>query len=763
MLRSIDSDYFIVQKVCVMHVTLGPSTCRTFQHFGIGMQVLSAQLSTETDENPYMTCLDEQSSRLSMLSSSLMYRRQKSVDLEQESSRSSYFYRQIQRRRKRARDADEAKCRQLFDVLDNSGIGMIHRSALINLLEDSLDSCHLQVQGMDVGTLVDLFMNDCLAVAPNKDTKRKYIAYDDFRIIYRKYIAKNAKAITARDRRSSIASLVTAPVVEKGSKLNEPDQREDLPTSVRFEQWLSNHKLQIIWISIYIVLNVVSFGWKFYQYAYLEPAAFALSGYGLAFARGFAQVCLLNTMLILLPLARGVTQQMRNVKWFRENIPFDSSIGFHAICGYNLIFSGVAHAAAQLYSYMTKVMVASDEIWYASSLAKSNAFPGPRPTLMDLLRTVPGWTGAILILCTIIATPFTLKVFRRRNFNLFWYTHYFYYPVFLGALWPHGIQSWLEPTQAWAWMTLPIILYILDRRHRYRMYGKTGTFKVVSADITAGTLWMKIEKPKHFRDYLPGMYIFINVPSLSKYEWHPFTLTSSPADDFLSVHVRDAGDWTNALHYLFKQHIIGLKSGYPEIRVDGPVGAPAQEYLHYDTVMMIGGGIGVTPFASILRDLAIRLKDGQCKNCGTVNYHKENHIKKLYFHWATRDQNAFSWFSHCLNQVTKLDEEGRIEVHTHLTNLNKDPRAAVLKMMQTFVHNRTGHDVLSGLKTKTRTHFGRADWNGIFKTLVEKHPNETVGVFFCGPRAFQLSIQDMCNRHSINNNNVTFDFHSETF
>ncbi len=42
----------------------------------------------------------------------------------------------------------------------------------------------------------------------------------------------------------------------------------------------------------------------------------------------------------------------------------------------------------------------------------------------------------------------------------------------------------------------------------------------------------------------PGQYIFINVPELSRVEWHPFTLTSAPGDSYLSVHVRAAGDWT---------------------------------------------------------------------------------------------------------------------------------------------------------------------------------------------------------------------------
>lgn len=46
---------------------------------------------------------------------------------------------------------------------------------------------------------------------------------------------------------------------------------------------------------------------------------------------------------------------------------------------------------------------------------------------------------------------------------------------------------------------------------------------------------------------LAGQYVFICLPELAIYQWHPFTLTSAPEEDFLSVHVRCVGDWTMSL------------------------------------------------------------------------------------------------------------------------------------------------------------------------------------------------------------------------
>lgn len=50
-----------------------------------------------------------------------------------------------------------------------------------------------------------------------------------------------------------------------------------------------------------------------------------------------------------------------------------------------------------------------------------------------------------------------------------------------------------------------------------------------------------------------GQYIFVNCPSISYLEWHPFTLTSSPEEDFFSIHIRAAGDWTENLLRTFEQ------------------------------------------------------------------------------------------------------------------------------------------------------------------------------------------------------------------
>ena len=106
---------------------------------------------------------------------------------------------------------------------------------------------------------------------------------------------------------------------------------------------------------------------------------------------------------------------------------------------------------------------------------------------------------------------------------------------------------------------------------------------------------MEIQVRKPSMRYKAGQWLFLNIPSVSRQQWHPFTITSCPFDPYISVHVRQVGDWTrdvgNALGAGALQekemdgldpmgmYEIALQKGevMPKIKVDGPYGAPAED------------------------------------------------------------------------------------------------------------------------------------------------------------------------------------------
>lgn len=64
------------------------------------------------------------------------------------------------------------------------------------------------------------------------------------------------------------------------------------------------------------------------------------------------------------------------------------------------------------------------------------------------------------------------------------------------------------------------------------------------------------------------------------------------------------------------QALVSGKANLPKICIDGPYGAPSQDHCKYDNILLIGLGIGATPFISILKDIANGQKGPQLDAVG---------------------------------------------------------------------------------------------------------------------------------------------------
>ena len=99
-------------------------------------------------------------------------------------------------------------------------------------------------------------------------------------------------------------------------------------------------------------------------------------------------------------------------------------------------------------------------------------------------------------------------------------------------------------------------------------------------------------KGRHI-NYEPGQFMIVQLIRDGKVsEPHPFTISSSPTRDRLCITVKSVGDFTST--------ISGTKTS-DRAYIDAPYGAFS--FINHDdqNLVFIAGGIGITPFMSMLR------------------------------------------------------------------------------------------------------------------------------------------------------------------
>ena len=469
-------------------------------------------------------------------------------------------------------------------------------------------------------------------------------------------------------------------------------------------------------------------------------------GQSVYISRGAGLVLTLQVALILLPVCKGIISFLMRSDRLRSMIRFDKNIHFHKIVAWTMLVFATVHVIAHLFNFL--------KVQNAQLLGDATA--------VKLLWTHPaGYTGIIMLTCMLLMYTSSWSNIKAQCFEMFWYTHHLFIPFFL-AYFAHSTGCFVrqlfddgsekcKPYYSY-YAALPgFILYMYEKL--WRNFGTKEAQLIKVVGHPSDTIELQFQR-KAFNAQV-GQYVLVNLPEISKLQWHPFTLSSAPEESRDSIHIRIAGDWTRKvaerLNYYEPSGSKRLSvQSYPILKVDGPFGTPTQDVYKYDTVILIGAGIGVTPFASILKSIW-----AQCKlRTGTKH-------KKIHFFWICRDMKSFSWFQDLLNHIEHESYEGFLSIHLYLTKIVKEP-----ELNNIVIHADDSRDPITLLKSQT--HFGRPNFDIILHDLVEgmvgssyQDKQEEVGVFFCGPRKLKHSIEAACKKQS--NYRVRLLFHREKF
>uniref|UniRef100_A0A1J3CL19 Respiratory burst oxidase-like protein A n=1 Tax=Noccaea caerulescens TaxID=107243 RepID=A0A1J3CL19_NOCCA len=563
-----------------------------------------------------------------------------------------------------------------------------------------------------------------------------------------------------------------------------------------------------VWVmALWIGVMAGLFAWKFMDYR--KRSAYQAMGNCVCIAKGAAETLKLNMALILFPVCRNTITWLRTKTKLSALVPFDDSLNFHKVIAIAISIGVVVHATSHLACDFPRLIAADEETY-----KPMEKYFGPqKKRYMDFVKSVEGVTGIAMVVLMTIAFTLATPWFRRNKlqlpgvlkkitgFNAFWYSHHLFVIVY-SLLIIHGyyvylIDTWSKKT-TWMYVTVPVALYLLERLIRALRSGIEAVSILKVAVLPGNVLSIQMSRPTNFR-YRSGQYMYLNCSAVSSLEWHPFSITSAPGDDYLSVHIRVLGDWTKKLRALFSEACKSLPSdeirlnradswhlddepNFPRILIDGPYGAPAQDYKHFEVVLLVGLGIGATPMISIVRDIINNLKGSEDVEEGRGSNRSQSPIynmattpplsparkrevfrtKRAYFYWVTREQGSFDWFKNVMDEVSVTDRNKVIELHNYCTSVYEegDARSALITMLQSLNHEKHGVDVVSG--TRVMSHFARPDWRSVYKRIAVKHPNTRVGVFYCGAAGLVKELRHLALDFS-HKTSTKFCFHKENF
>ncbi|CAI2165112.1 14535_t:CDS:2 [Funneliformis geosporum] len=545
----------------------------------------------------------------------------------------------------------------------------------------------------------------------------------------RRLLMENERTNIARD--DSMKKLTRGDGAKKLQTLNkfDPSFNNSSDTVLKpstffekFQAWMINEGARKIFTSMWIIIHGLVFSMAFLNFLFHDNLKNARDTFGITFvfARSAALVLHVDAAVILFPVCRNLISFIRQTP-INNVIPLDQNIEFHKAIATN---GGIV-------------------MWL-----KLNFISGP------------GATGYVMLIILIIMVATAAEKPRRAHFNRFWYLHHLFVPFF-GAWAFHGAFCMIQPDREpkckdiaafWKYWITSGSIYIGERILR-EIRARHTTY--ISKVVMHPSKVVEIQVKKEHITTKAGQYIFLCCPEISLWEWHPFTLTSAPEEDYISVHVRVVGDFTEALakklgcdyeeeDKLRKKNKDRIKSQYdgidltnnlelqkvlPRVMVDGPFGSASEDVFKFEVSMLVGAGIGVTPFASILKSIWYR-----------VNYPKKStKLRKVYFFWICRDYDSFEWFQSLLSAIEEQDLQQFIEIHTYLTGRLRHSEVGNILV------NDDGNikDTVTGLRSPT--HYGRPNWDKIFSNMRDRYPASDVGVFFCGPKPLGKQLHTKCN------------------
>ncbi|KAI3543674.1 FAD-binding domain-containing protein [Colletotrichum abscissum] len=572
-------------------------------------------------------------------------------------------------------------------------------------------------------------------------------------------------AFAARVREWKIPSLKQ----DADSETSQRDFIQHLRLSRRLRAYWAVHGPEIAFLGL-VASSLIAFGvWQCVKYA-TTPQYRAAFGWGVVLAKTCAGMLYPTFFFLILSMSRYFSTLLRRSYRVSRFINWDLSQSFHIKISCLALALATLHAVGHLTGSFYHGSRPGNQDAVAAVLGPDAV---PRP-YVEYVRSLPGFTGITALGLFYLLALLSMPAVRRWNYEVFQLAHLLMYPI-IGLMMAHGTAALLQWPMFGYFLAVPTLLILVERvvrvgtgfhRIRATLTVLDGETVEVAATIPSERMWK----------YRAGQYVFLQVPAISAFQWHPFTVSICQGREF-RLHIKTDGNWTKRLRDLGgKGEGEADAATEIEVGINGPFGAPAQRFYDFNHTIIVGSGIGVTPFSGILADLQAR--DDEEHGGPTHSHHHRAHqhrhdsettvvtekketnerkgsgstmaaattteapdgndptkppnpseaftfapdYRRVDFHWTVRDRNYLLWIADLLNSVSRSQDWHRrhegpsqhldIRIATHVTQKRRDIVTHVYRWLLEM-HRTEEHPESPLTGLLNPTHFGRPDFDAI--------------------------------------------------
>ncbi|PON78697.1 Cytochrome b245, heavy chain [Trema orientale] len=395
--------------------------------------------------------------------------------------------------------------------------------------------------------------------------------------------------------------------------------------------------------------------------------------------RHFGAVGIFCFAFLFLPVARG------SVVLRLIDIPFEHATRYHVWLGHLTMMLFSLHGLLYVIAWVIDGHLLEQLLdWKDTGTAN---LPGAISLLAGLLIWVTSFSPVI-----------------KLNFELFFYSHQLYV-VFVIFLALHVGDFYFCMSAG------GIFLFMLDRFLRFCQSRKI--VKIIRVKFfPCGTMEFVLSKPANLR-YNALSFVFLHVRELSWLQWHPFSVSSSPLNGkyHVSVLIKVLGEWTaklrgdilNVSEAMLEEELPLKPNNKITASVEGPYGHELPYHVMYENLVLVAGGIGISPFIAILSDILHRVREGM--PCLPRN---------VFIIWAVKKSTEIPLLSIVDMESICPSFSDKLNVKTHIYVTRESEPPLEEDNVQSTVTSSTNLFVSNGSAMSGLVGTGHKGWSGLY-------------------------------------------------